>query len=172
MVTNVHERRLAVPVEQVGALLARLGRPGDPLWPATRWPPMVLAGPLAVGVRGAHGPIRYRVTGYVPGRTIEFTFAPGVGMRGTHTFVADRVDNGCSVLRHVIDARTAGSMRLVWPLAMRWLHDAVVEDLMDRAEVVLDVGPATPARWSPWVRLLRRLSGRRARTLIRAAVRR
>ncbi len=49
---------------------------------------------------------------------------------------------------------------------MRWLHDAVVEDLFDRAERALGTGPARPARWSPWVRALRPIAGRpRARAV-------
>ena len=51
-------------------------------------------------------------------------------------------------------------MRVVWPLVIRWLHDAVVEDLFDRAEQALGTGPAQPGRWSPWVRLLRRIQAR------------
>ena len=54
-------------------------------------------------------------------------------------------------------------MRLLWPLGVRWIHDAVLEDLLDRAEAAVGAGPARPARWSPWVRLLRRLDGPRAR---------
>jgi hypothetical protein len=46
-------------------------------------------------------------------------------------------------------------MVLLWPLAVRWAHDALVEDAFDRAETSLAVGPAAPSSWSPWVRLLR-----------------
>lgn len=51
--------------------------------------------------------------------------------------------------------RLGGPADVLWPLAVRWLHDAVVEDLLDRAEATVGTGPARPARWSPWVRLLR-----------------
>jgi len=162
MVTNVHERRLPASADVVGPLLDRMGGPDDPLWPASDWPPMVLAAPLAVGVRGRHGPIRYRVTGYRPGRCAEFTFDPGVGLRGTHRL--EVVPNGpeSCTLRHVVDGRTTGRMRLIWPLAMRWLHDAVVEDLLDRAEAAVGSRPARPAEWSPWVRRIRGLRRPRA----------
>ena len=82
---------------------------------------------------------------------------------GTHVFSADPVGPNRAVLRQVSDLRLSGSMRLIWPLALRWVHDAFLEDLLDRAEVVLGTGPARPARWSPWVRLLRRLELPRAR---------
>jgi hypothetical protein len=117
---------------------------------------MVLEAPLAVWVRGRHGPIRYQVTRYVPGRSVEFTFDEGVGLRGTHRFEVVPRDQQSCLVRHVVEGRTAGRMRLVWPLAMRWLHDAVVEDLLDR--VAIDAGhpPTRPAQWSWWVRRIRR----------------
>lgn len=155
VVRNVHVRELPVPASQVGALLDGLGRTGDRLWPAPGWPAMRLAGPPAVGVTGRHGPIRYRVSGYEPGRRIEYTFAPGVGVHGFHAFDVEITGPSRCVLRHTVAGRLHGSMRLVWPAVMAWLHDAAVEDLLDRAEAAFGVGPARPARWSPWVRVLR-----------------
>lgn len=165
MVTNIHERRLPVPAATMGPLVGRLGSADDPLWPARGWPRMTLEGPPAVGVHGRHGPIRYRVTDYRPGRSIDFTFDEGVGLRGLHRLeVVPEGPQACTV-RHVVEGRTTGTMRLVWPLAMRWLHDALVEDLMDRAELAAGTGPAQPATWSPWVRVLRRATAPRARAV-------
>lgn len=157
MTRNVHERLLAAAVDEVAPLLDRLGSPQDVLWPSWAWPPMVLDRPLAVGARGGHGPIRYRVTAHEPGRRVEFTFHPRIGMHGTHTFTVRSAGPGRTVLRHVVEARMSGRMRFAWPVAVRWLHDALIEDLFDNAERVLGVGPTRPARWSPWVRLVRRL---------------
>jgi hypothetical protein len=163
-VRNVHARELPAPANRVGALLDRIGRPGDPLWPAPAWPSMVLEGPLAVGVRGRHGPIRYHVSRYRPGREIEFTFADGVGVRGTHTLTVEPAGRDRCVLRHVVAGQLYGPMRAVWPLGMRWMHDACVEDLLDGAEIALGTGPAQPARWSPWVRFLQHYAGTSHRT--------
>lgn len=164
MIRNVHERELPVPAADVAALLDRLGGPDDALWPAPAWPPMVLDRPLAVGAAGGHGPIRYRVTAYEPGRMVEFTIAPGLGLRGTHTFLVEAAGPSRTVLRHVIEGRADVIGRLRWTLAVRALHDAVLEDLLDRAEAAVGTGPVRPARWSPWVRLLRRIDAPRART--------
>src|SRR3712207_6849645 len=49
--------------------------------------------------------------------------------------------DGDSVLRHSLDVQPRGSMRLLVPLAVRWLHDALLEDALDRAERSLGVGP-------------------------------
>ncbi len=165
MVRNVHERIVPAPIERVGPLLDGIGGPRDALWPSPAWWPMVLAGPLAVGTEGGHGPIRYRVTGYVPGRRVEFTFAPEMGLHGTHTFTADPAGPDRTLLRHVIAGRLTGVARLTWPLVIRWAHDAVLEELLDDAERAVGVEPERPARRSAWVRLLRALSTARVRTV-------
>jgi hypothetical protein len=163
MTRNVHERLVAAPIERVGPLLDRLGGPDDVLWPAPAWQPMVLDGPVAVGAAGGHGSIRYHVTGYEPGREVEFAFAPGQGFHGRHTFSAEPAGPEHTLLRHVAECRVSGAMALAWPLAVRWAHDAVVEELLDNAERAVGSGPARPARRSPWVRLLRTLESPRAR---------
>lgn len=151
---SVHERELPVAAT-VGRLLDRLGGPDDPLWPAPAWPPMRVDQPLAVGGEGAHGPIRYVVSAYDPGRRVEFRTRPQIGLDGRHAFEIEALDGQRCVLRHVLDARPTGWMRLGWPLVMRWLHDAIVEDLLDNAELRLTGSVRAPSRWSPWVRLLR-----------------
>jgi hypothetical protein len=155
MVRNVHERRVAAPVGELGPLLDRLGGPEDALWPSPAWAPMVLDGPVAVGASGGHGEIRYRVVAHEPGRRVEFAFDLAIGVRGRHVFSIEPDGGSGSVLRHVAEGRLGWPMVLLWPLAVRWLHDALVEDLLDRAERAAGTGPAAPARWSPWVRLLR-----------------
>jgi hypothetical protein len=154
---NVHERVVAAPADRVGALVDGLGSPGDRLWPSPTWPPMRLDRPLAVGARGGHAAIRYEVTAHEPGRRVEFTFAPGIGARGTHTFTVSPLDADRALLRHEMVARLEGPMLLGWPLAVRWLHDALLEDLLDRAGDAVGAPPARRARPSAWVRLLRRL---------------
>jgi hypothetical protein len=152
---NVHERALPVPAERVGALLDRLASPEDALWPAPAWPPMRFDRPLAVGADGGHGPIRYHVAEYEAGRRVRFVTAPGSGLVGYHEFTVEPDGAERCVLRHVIEGEARGLTALAWPLAVRWLHDAVVEDLLDNAELAVTGAVARPAVWSPWVRLLR-----------------
>lgn len=143
MIRNVHERVLAA---DAGPLIDRI----QEVWPTSKWPPIVLDRPLGVGADGGHGPIRYRCTAYEPGRMVEFTFSPAMGMNGTHRLEADG-----NVLRHTLIGHPAFATRIRWAVAIRWLHDACLEDLLDNAETALGTPPAKPARWSPWVRLLR-----------------
>ncbi|GAA4694793.1 hypothetical protein GCM10023215_35570 [Pseudonocardia yuanmonensis] len=154
MVRNVHEREFPAPAEQVWELVAALGGPGDRLWPAA-WLPVAFDRPLGPGASGGHGGLRYAVSRYEPGRLVEFTAAPGRSLDGTHAFVVEPRGRDRCVLRHELLLRTTGAMRVLWPLAVRPLHDAVLEDLLDTAERALGTGPARPARWSPLVRVLR-----------------
>ncbi|MFC4002939.1 hypothetical protein ACFS2C_09585 [Prauserella oleivorans] len=87
------------------------------------------------------------------------SFDPPGGFDGFHEFTA-LPDGDGSVLRHLIAMRVHGKARLTWPLLYRPLHDALLEDLLDRAEENLTGEVARPARWSLPVRLLRGLRSR------------
>jgi hypothetical protein len=161
-VRNVHARRLPVPAAAAGVLLDGLAGSDDPIWPGDAWPRLKLAGGLVPGARGGHGPVRYRVAAHEPGRHARFAFEPprrgfAAGLTGEHRFEVEPAGDAACVLRHVVEGRASGTMRLKWPLVVRPLHDALVEDALDRAERRLTGAVATPARWSPWVRLLRRV---------------
>jgi hypothetical protein len=162
MIRNVHSRELPVPVSEVGPLLDGLLEPGS-VWPSAGWPTLRLDRGLVVGSAGGHGPIRYRVTGYQPGRRLEFRFDPSMGVDGTHVFELSAGPQPESTLvRHTLTGRPTFTGRLRWAFAIRWLHDALLEDLLDNVAVAVGHPPARPARWSPWVRLVRRAVGRRA----------
>jgi Polyketide cyclase / dehydrase and lipid transport/Protein of unknown function (DUF2867) len=152
---NVQARDIAAPPERVGALLDRLAGPDDPLWPAPAWPPILLDRGLAVGSTGGHSRIRYRVTEYEPGHRIRFAFDPRIGLRGYHEFRVESDPGGCRLVHDGV-ATTHGPTRLAWPVAVRWLHEALIKDLLDNAESAATGTLRAPGRWSPWVRLLRR----------------
>ncbi|WP_052665231.1 DUF2867 domain-containing protein [Nitriliruptor alkaliphilus] len=155
---NVHEREIAAPAERLAAAFDRLGGDDDQLWPTPVWQPLVLDRPLQVGADGGHGPVRYWVSEHEPGRRVRFTFHPGFGLDGHHELTVDPLGPDRCVVRHVLEARTTGAMRLLVPTVVRWLHDAEVEDLLDGMERVATGEVADPARWSPWVRLWWRLT--------------
>jgi hypothetical protein len=162
-ILNVHERILPATVDQVGALLDGLAGPQDRLWPVDRWPglPMRFDRPLGVGASGGHGPVRYRVEEYVPGRRVVFRFSERMGLDGTHRLEVDDSE-GVVELRHVLAGRPRRTRTLLtWLLITRPIHDAVLEDLLDRAELAVSGEVLRPARWSWRVRLLRRRFARR-----------
>lgn len=160
---NVHERVLVATPAEVGALLDRLASREDGIWPRDRWPAMRFDRPLGVGAVGGHGPVRYNVEDYQPGRSVRFRFTAPRGFLGTHGYeIEERA--GETLLRHVLKMRTEGPALLTWPLMFRPMHDALIEDSLDRAERSLGREPARPNRWSARVRLLRRALGGRRRS--------
>ena len=156
-VHNVHERFVPAPPHAVGALLDTLGGVDDAVWPRDHWWPMELDRPLGEGAAGGHSDIRYDVRTYEPGRRVVFRFDPACGLDGTHTFEVQPRPGGV-LLRHDLTARALGGTRLLWPLVIRSVHDAVVEDAFDRVHERFVPGrQRTP--WSPYVRLLRLMAG-------------
>jgi hypothetical protein len=116
---NVHQRLLRASPERVSELLASLGSPGDRLWPRKGWPRMRLDGPVAVGAAGGHGPIRYRVEAWEPGRLVRFRFTGMRGVDGWHAFeILDATPQHC-VLEHRMEARLTGMTRLQWACVIR-----------------------------------------------------
>jgi hypothetical protein len=154
-VRNVHVRELAAPPAAVGALIDGLASDDDRLWPRERWPAMRLDRPLTAGASGGHGPVRYSVESYVPGAAVCFRFTAPRGFCGTHRFEVDARRGGGSLLRHVLEMSAVGPARLTWPLIFRPLHDALVEDALDRAAGALGEAPRGRS-WPFSVRVLRR----------------
>lgn len=158
MIVNVHQRSFPNATEdELGDLLDTLGQPDDRLWPTAsgKFPPMRLDGPLAELPRGGHGLVRYHTTAYQPGRSVRWDFNASLGVVGFHQaeVVANPTGPG-SILRHRLEGRPRGSMRLLWPLAVRWLHDACLEELLDQAEASLAGTAPRVRRHGPWVRFL------------------
>ncbi|MER5389765.1 SRPBCC family protein [Saccharopolyspora sp. NPDC002686] len=162
-VRNVHVRCLPVDEDSAGALIDSLASPRDQLWPDRAWPPMRFDRPLGVGARGGHGPVRYRITGYAPGHWIRFHFTAPRGFDGFHEFAVQREDDRTS-LHHLLSIHLRGPALITWPLVWRPLHDALLEDCLDKAERSTTGAVREPARWSWWVRLLRTLASARTRS--------
>ena len=155
----MHERLIDAPAARVGELLDSLASSDDRLWPSGRWPAMRFDRPLGTGAIGGHGPIRYTIERYDPGERIVFRFSAPRGFDGRHAFDVAPLGEGRTFLRHILDMRTSGAAILTWPIIFRPLHDALIEDAMDRAEE--QVGSASQrTRWSLWVRFLRRALSR------------
>jgi len=148
----------------VGRLIDTLSSAEDRLWPGETWPRMRFTAGLNAGSHGGHGPVRYTVERHEAGKEIVFRFSgdgpPGV--TGSHGYQVRPQGAGC-VLEQLAEGRTYGVARLTWPLAFRPLHDALIEDSLDKAErEATGRAPASPAIWSPRVRILRRLARRLA----------
>ena len=155
MVHNLHEREIAAPASEVGMLIDSLASKSDRLWPRNEWPAMRLDGPLRVGAAGGHGPVRYFVTQYEPGRWVEFQFTSPAGFKGRHSFTAISRAENSTLLRHELLMSPSGTALLTWPLFFRPLHDALIEESMDRAENECGSSPGLAHRRSLWTKILR-----------------
>lgn len=119
---------------------------------------MRLDRPLGVGAAGGHGPVHYVVEAYEPGRSVTFRFTKPSGFHGHHRFVvAEMADVSTVSLRHELVMTLTGIDRITWPLFFRPLHDALIEESLDRGELAVGSRPDPPAKRSLWVRALRSL---------------
>jgi hypothetical protein len=155
MIRNVHQRNLRANINDAAALLHRLSSDSDQLWPKDRWPAMKLSSGLVEGSDGGHGFVHYSVASVDPHRVV-FRFDERIGVRGTHSFELEESSSGGCVLRHVLEGDSFGSMRIVWPLVVRPLHDALVEDGLDNAVRELDGQRVEKRPLTRRVRFLRR----------------
>lgn len=158
-VLNVHERRLLTSPEDAWRLIANLGTRHEVLWP-DHWPPIRFDRPLGMGAIGSHGPIGYHVEQYSPPELIRFRVTRPKGFDGYHEFRIVQ-DVGSLKFRHTVRIRTHGAATWLWLLVIGPLHDAMVEDIMDRASTYSSNHTFT----SPWplrVRFLRWLLGKLA----------
>jgi hypothetical protein len=154
MIRNVHERTFEASASKLALLLDGLASANDLLWPHKQWPAMRFDRPLQVGAVGGHGPVRYTIESYQPGRSIRFRFTSPLGFLGTHGFEIEELTPNQSRLRHTLEMNVQGSAPLSWPLIFRPLHDALLEDSLDCAARYLKAAPKNRG-WSRWVRFLR-----------------
>ncbi len=113
------------------------------MWPHGHWPELR---PDGIGFL-RHEPLEHERR-----KSRRFRITGPDGLSGWHGW--DVISNGTTVLRHVVEAECRGWSRLAWPLVIRPIHDALHEDVLDRAQAALGGSPSARA-WSPWVRFLR-----------------
>jgi hypothetical protein len=168
------ERTFGANADSLGRILDTLSGPDDRLWPREKWPPMLFDTTIRPGAKGGHGAVRYEVEEYAPGRRVVFRFdGTGItsGFDGRHYFeIVSRTSH--IVLRHIIDAEGDFKTWLKWKLLIEPLHDALLEDALDRAEQALNGRIKKPAHWSLRVKILRNILARKRLRAEQAAQRR
>ena len=153
-VLNVHRRVLPARGPAAEALLRSLASHEDRMWPGDKWWPQRFDGGLVPGSKGGHGPVKYKVESVAP-RHVVYRFPSKGWFRGTHAFHLRDHPNGTELV-HTLDGSTHGIGLVLWPLLVRPLHDALLEDVLDRAERSAGRAPVPPANHSGYVRFLRR----------------
>lgn len=155
-VLNIHKRIINQPKRELAKLFATLATDNDKMLATDKWPRMKLDKGLQVGSRGGHGPIQYIVSDYRAGNSITFQFDMK-GFNGFHHFELREIEQDKTELSHVIDMTTSSLATVRWILAIRWLHDAFMEDAFDKVENNFLPYPKV-SRWNGWVLFLRKVS--------------
>lgn len=154
-VLNIHKRQINQPKAELARLFKTLATENDMMLATDKWSPMKLDNGLHVGSTGGHGPIKYKVTDYQPDDSITFQFSLP-GFNGFHKFELRSLEADKTELSHVIDMTTSGIATLKWVLAIRWLHDAYMEDAFDKVENHFSMIKKC-SKWSWWVKTLRKM---------------
>lgn len=154
-IINIHSRRIAASASQITPLLLTLGSTQDRVWPHEDWPRMKLDRPIQAGAIGGHGPIHYRVSICEPDKRVRFEFQRG--SRGFHEITLHNTETGC-LLTHTIDTQPSMGFFFAWHFYIRFMHDALIEDLFDKLQSRFEPLPQR-SRWNMYVRALRMLAG-------------
>jgi hypothetical protein len=158
-ILNIHHRLIQQPKFEIAKLFGTLSSDNDLMLATNKWPRMRLDKGLVVGSKGGHGPIRYFVKEYQEGEFIKFQFDMP-GFDGFHQFEIKEVENNQTNLTHIIDLTTSGMATIKWVFAIRWLHDAFIEDAFDRVENHF-LKEKKHTKWNLWVVILRNIMKRK-----------
>ena len=153
-ILNIHRRTISRPRENLAQLLETLATKDDKWWPWEQWPAMRFKKGKTPGAVGGHGPVRYSIERIEPGQSIEFKFLQPAGFNGVHRFELLELENENTEIIHTIEMNVSGTGVLTWIFAIRWLHDALLEDCLDKIENQFSEKKTTTP-WNVWVRILR-----------------
>jgi hypothetical protein len=159
-IANIHSRVINQSKDKISQILDTLSSNDDQLWPNEKWPPMNFKNGLKDGAVGGHGPVRYSVRQYLPGNNIEFKFIQPDGFDGIHRFDVAEIDSEKTEIKHTIEMTLSGKGILTWFIAIKWLHDALLEDCLDKVENRF-LQEQKSTKWNVWVCILRKILKRK-----------
>lgn len=159
-VLNIHKRIIHQPKTKVVELIKTLSTENDKIWPKEKWPAMKFKEGIKTGAKGGHGPIRYSVEKYNPNEVIQFRFSKPYGFNGIHKFEVTELAEEKTEIKHTIDMKTVGKGTLTWVLAIRSLHNALIEDGFDKIENHFSENQKSK-EWNFWVKFLRKQIAKR-----------
>ncbi|GBC62729.1 hypothetical protein DENIS_3706 [Desulfonema ishimotonii] len=154
-ITNKHTRIIEKPISDVSVLLNSLSSNDDQLWPHENWAPIKLDRELSEGATGGHGPIKYVITEFKPGRKINFRFIEPSNFQGNHWFELIEKGENKTEISHTIKMNVAATAIIPWLIMIRPTHDALIEDSFDKVQLKLGL-TFQRKKWSFWVRLLKK----------------
>lgn len=155
-IKNIHKRIVEQPKEKVAEILTTLSSENDKIWPNEKWPRIKFKNGIKVGTKGGHGPIRYSVEKYNPKKIIQFRFNKPAGFNGIHKFEINEIDENKVEVKHTIDMITTGKGTFLWFFAIRALHNALLEDALNKLENNFLTNKKV-TEWSFWVKFMRKV---------------
>ncbi len=158
-VLSVYQRVLPNVQSKLGSLIDEFFSQRSSLWPTRRWPRDACVGELQVGAEGGHGGTRYKVVAYEPGRMLIFRFIAPKGYIGFHGYKVSYKDAQTALLAHFTMLNFSIYHWLMWHLAIKWVHEALILDGLDQAESYVSGLSIKARRWKWRVYLLRHLVG-------------
>ncbi len=155
-IINIHQRDYELSVSVLSDVLNSLSTENDLLWPKEEWMPMVLDNGLNPNSKGGHGPIEYYVEEYEFGKMINFCFTKPREFIGNHRFEILKLNAEKTRLKHTIDMKVNFKGLVSWYVAIKWLHDALLEDCLDKVYNLHNESKMNSPH-SLWVRTLRKI---------------
>lgn len=162
---NIHKRIINQPKSKIVEILKTLSTENDKIWPNENWPAMKFDNGIQIGAKGGHGPIRYHVEKYDPTDIIQFRFSKPIGFNGIHKFEIKELNEQSTEITHTIDMITEGKGTLIWIFAIRYLHNALLEDAFDKLENNFP-NNIKFTKWNMWVRFVRNELKKRNKSIV------
>lgn len=159
-VINIHSRIINQPINKIAELFETLSTETDKIWPKEKWPEMKFKDHIKVGAKGGHGPIKYAVEKYKPNKIIQFRFSKPIGFNGIHKFEINELADEKTEIKHTVDMNTVGKGTLIWILAIRSLHNSLIEDGFDKLENNFSQNKQS-SKWNFWVKFIRKQMAKR-----------
>lgn len=153
-IINIHQREYRQSIGVITNIFQTLSSREDLMWPHEKWPPMILDQGLNIDSSGGHGPIKYYVSQYRPAVSIEFTFVEPKEFHGIHRFELSELGKRNCRIKHTIAMDVSIKGILLWYLAIKWLHDALIEDCFDKIQNQIS-NSDNIAKWNILVKILR-----------------
>ncbi len=159
LIVNIHERLLPCHINSAAFLIDNFAKKNSSLWPSNLWPRESFDSPLQVGAKGAHGGTQYVVDSYKPGRHVKFKFIKPKGYLGFHQFELIESGESNTLIRHRVEFKAKLIGYLLWNHLIKWVHNALIEDAFDCAEIAIQSPPKVPHKWPKRVHFFRHLLG-------------
>lgn len=161
-IVDIRSRQIVGTLEQASFLLQGFADDSPILWPINLWPRDKFDSPLQVGAIGGHGATKYVVVSYDPKKELVFKFISPKGYIGMHGFTLETISiqgKQGVIITHVTKLLLKRYHLTMWYLAIKWVHEALIEDCFNNAELYLTGKIIKKTQWKWRVYFWRHILG-------------